>query len=283
MNKRRRVSSPFASVSYDSKGQSQASEEGPTQVSVISPLQAALRDFARFNYSRNHFVEIPFESLNKPKKGEQPQHEEVIMFFLDSGSKFNDLDGQNIYPIQLATIFYSDDIVGRFLLADADVNAIKNGENALFAATGRELSAAPIVRTLLAADATIPKEIQERKKLLEQALRYFPGINDYEGRFSAAPSLEYVFNEGSGAVLFDLLHQMPQITTTDIKWTLILQMAAFFDNHLFVELLLSRGTNVNAIEHHYDTALEAAARCGHISMVQKLLDAGAEVNVLQGR
>ena len=283
LNKRLRASSSFASVSYDSKGQSQASEEEFIEVSVISLLQAALRGFVRFNYSRSHFVGIPFESLNKSKKGEQPQHEEVIMFFLDSGSKFNDLGGQNIYPIQLTAKFCSDDIVGRFILADADVNAIKDDENALFAATGRELSAAPIVRTLLAAGATIPEEVQEQKKLLEQALRYFPGTNDYEGRFSAAPSLKYMFNKGSGAVLFDLLHQMPQITTTDIKWTLILQMAAFFDNHLFVELLLSPGTDVNAIGHHYGTALEAAVRCGHISMIQKLLNVGAEVNMLHGR
>ncbi len=285
LNKWRRASSSFTSVSDDLEGQSQASQEEPTEVSVISPLQAALRGFARFNYSRSDFVGIPFESLNKPKKGEQPQHEEVIMFLLDSGSKFNDLGGQNVYPIQLAAKFCSDDIVERFISAGADVNAIKDGESALFAAIGRELSAASIVRRLLAVGATIPKEVEEQEELLEQALRYFQvhDRDDPDGRFLAAPSLGYVFNEGSGAVLYDLLHHMPQITTTDIRWTLVLQMAAFLDHHRFLDLLLSRGTDVNAIGYYYGTALEAAARCGHISMVQKLLDAGAEVNVLEGR
>lgn len=59
-------------------------------------------------------------------------------------------------------------------------------------------------------------------------------------------------------------------------------MVAFLDHHSFLDLLLSRGTDVNAIGYYYGTALEAAVRCGHISMVHKLLDAGAEVNVLEG-
>ena len=283
LNKRRRTSSPFASVSYDSKGQSQASQEEPSVVPVISTLQSALRGFARFDSSKSHLFEIPFDSVNEFRKAEQPQHEEVIMFLLNSGSKPNDLGGQNVYPIQLAAKFCSDHIVGKFISAGADVNAIKNGESALFAATGRELSAAFIVRRLLAVGATIPKEVEGQKELLEQALRYFQDSGNCDGQFLVAPSLEYVFNEGSGAVLFDLLHQMPQITTTDIRWTLVLQMTAFLDDHPFVDLLLSRGTDVNAIGYYYGTPLEAAARCGHFNMVQKLLNAGAEVNVLEGR
>ena len=76
---------------------------------------------------------------------------------------------------------------------------------------------------------------------------------------------------------------MPQIKTTNIRWTLVLQMAALLNNHVFLELLLSRGTDVNATGYYYGTALAAAARCGYIDMVQKLLDAGAQVNVIGGR
>lgn len=293
LNKTRRASSSFASVLYDSKGHSQVNqEEDPSVMPVISPLQAALQGFARFNSLRSHLLGTSFDLVNEPGKADQPQHEEVIMFLLDSGSKVNDMGGQNVYPIQLAAKFCSDYIVGKFIAAGTDVNATKNGESALFAATGRELSAASIVRRLLAVGATIPKEVEEQKQLLGQALRYFQGnpsrkyfhgIYHPDSHFLVAPSLEYVFNEGSGAVLFDLLHQMPQITTTDIRWTLILQMVAFLDDHPFLDLLLFRGTDVNAMGYYYGTALQAAARCGHINIVQKLLDAGAEVNVLEGR
>lgn len=62
-----------------------------------------------------------------------------------------------------------------------------------------------------------------------------------------------------------------------------MQIAAFLNDHHFLNLILSRGTDVNAIGYHYGTALEATACCGHTSMVQKLLDAGAEVNVLESR
>jgi ankyrin repeat protein len=292
LKKRHWALSLFRSVSHDSEGQSQASQEEPIVVPVISPLQAALRGFSRFDSSNSHMFGISFDSGNEPRKAEQHQHEEVITFLLGSGSKLNDLGGQNVYPIQLAAKSCPGHIVEKFISAGTDVDATKDGESALFAATGREFSAASIVRRLLAASATIPEEVEEQKELLEQALRYFNGntssknfhsINDPDSHFLVAPSVEYVFNEGSGAVLFDLLHQMPQITTTDIRWTLVLQMAAFLDNHPFLDLLLSRGTDVNAIGYYYGTALEAAARCGHISMVQKLLDAGAEVNVLEGR
>jgi ankyrin repeat protein len=292
LKKRRWALSLFGSLLYDSEGQSEASQEEPAVVPFISPLQAALRGFARFDSSSSHLFGISFDSGNELRKAEQPQHEEVIMFLLGSGSKLNDLGGQNVYPIQLAAKSCPGHIVEKFISAGIDVNATKDGESALFAATGRELSAASIVRRLLAVGTTIPEEVEEQKELLEQGLRYFRGntssknfhnINDPDGHFLVAPSVEYVFNEGSGAVLFDLLHRMPQITTTDIGWTLVLQMAAFLDNHPFLDLLLSRGTEVNAIGYYYGTALEAAARCGHISMIQKLLDAGAEVNVLEGR
>ena len=143
----------LANVSSDSTGQSQACQEEPTVAPVISPLQATLQGFAGF------------EPLNQPRKAKQPQHEEVIGFLLDCGSKVNDLGGQDVYPIQLAAKFCSDHLVEKFISAGADVNAIKNGESALFAATGRELSAASIVRRLLAAGATVPTKVKKQKQL----------------------------------------------------------------------------------------------------------------------
>ena len=226
LNKRRRASSSFSSVSYDSKGQSQTSqEEDSSVISVISPLQTALQGFARFNSSRSHLLGTSFDLVNESRKAAQPQHEKIIMFLFDSGSKINDLSDQNVYSIQLTAKFCSDHIVEKFILLNTDVNATKNDKSAFLPAIERELFAASISRKLFATDATIPKKIEEQKKLLEQALRYFQEDaleknlrhRDYfDGQFLIAPSLQYVFNEGSEAVLFDLLHQMSQIATTEI-------------------------------------------------------------------
>ena len=287
LNKEDWDESLFAIASYGSDSQARADNEKPEMVPVISPLQAALRGFSRFDNSG-----IIFWEKNQPRKANESQHEEVIVFLIENRSKLDDLGGQNVYPLQLAARFCAVHIVEKFIAANTDVNATNCGESALFAAAGRELSAAPIVRRLLSAGAIIPREIEKQNALLEQALcyfqgdtsrDYFDGSGDPDGRFLVAPSLEYVFKEGSGAVLFDLLSQMPQITTIDIRWTLALQMAAFLDNHRFVDLLLFRGTNVNANGYYCGTALAAAARWGHITTVQKLLKAGAEVNVLRGR
>ena len=51
-------------------------------------------------------------------------------------------------------------------------------------------------------------------------------FHNSDGQFRRAPSPKYVFDEGSGAVLFNLPHHMPQIMTTDDRWNLVLQMAA---------------------------------------------------------
>ncbi|KAF6809883.1 multiple ankyrin repeats single kh domain-containing protein [Colletotrichum musicola] len=60
-------------------------------------------------------------------------------------------------------------------------------------------------------------------------------------------------------------------------------MSAFLNQGSLVDILLSRGTDVNSIGHYYGTASQAAARCGHDAMVRKLLKAGAEVHLRGGK
>ena len=292
LNKSDWDTSSFRMTPNDFKSQSPAREES-TVVPVISPLQAALRSFSRFKPSRDPYSQMSLWSKNEPRKAGRSQHEEVIVFLLSHGSKLSDLGDQNVNLIQMAVEFCPTYIAEKFVSAVTDVNATLYSKGALFAAAGRELSSATIVRGLLANGATIPEKVEEQEKLLNQALRYFEGdtrreyfhetTRDPDGRFLEAPSLDYVFNEGSGAVLYDLLRLMPRITATDVQWNLVLQMAALLNNQLFLDLLLSRGADVNAPGYYYGTALEAAARCGHTGVVHKLLDAGAKVNVISGR
>ncbi|KAK8037297.1 hypothetical protein PG991_000643 [Apiospora marii] len=288
----------------------------------ISPLQAALRGFARFSPSPIERYTNP--ALDSPESDQgrrtgQAGTAEVLMFLLQNGANPNDLGGQDMYPIHSAAKWCPLHVVEGFISAGANVNVSRCGrDTALFAAAGRELSAAPIVETLFAAGATIPKEHLTETNLLEQALCYFqvgiynkkfPYILDYQARvashdgpflrgvqapnrndfshadgyFLEAPSLEYVFKEGSGAVLFDLLSRMPHAATTNQGWSLVLQMAAVLDNRPFVDILLSRGSDVNAVDGYYGTALEGASRFGHARVVQNLLDSGAQVNLIGGR
>lgn len=257
----------------------------------ISAMQAAMRGFAsKYDPSRDYrgyFLDP--ESV----KADRIKHEEAIIALLDHGADPNELGGQERFPIQLAAKYCPGHVVQRCILAGADVNATKQGDSALQEAAGRELSAVSVMQCLFDAGATISDDIGQSDKLLANALDHFEGDvsrtvflddeEDPDGRFLVAPSLEYVFTEGSAAVLHSLLSSIPHKEATDTRYGLVLQMAASLNKEQHVDLLLSRGTDVNATGYYYGTALQAAARFGHEKMVQKLIWAGAEVNILQGR
>lgn len=285
------------------RDQGQAMQGDPKPVatgktSQISYLQASLRGFSRFGTDderRRVYTDIPsFRSFN-PRKGSRPEHEDVFIALLDHGADPNDLGGQNQYPIQLAARYCPEHIIQRFIEAGAEVNATEEGESALHAATTRELSAASVLHKLLDAGAIIPASEGQSDALLDNTLRCFVGNkstnahdlttarDDPDGRFIAAPSLEYVLKEGPGAVLFTLLSRMPQKRVEDTRYELVLQMATVLNDELFVELLLSRGLDVNATGYYYGTALQAAARFGHENLLQRLIHAGAKVNIVAGR
>ncbi|ROW04889.1 hypothetical protein VMCG_04769 [Cytospora schulzeri] len=264
----------------------------PRKTQTISALQASIRGFAAEFYPSIHRHRYPLPD-HTPLQAGQSQKEEVIIALLGFGANPNDSGGQDRYPIQLVTKYCPERVVQRFILAGADVNATKNDDSALQEAAGRELSAVTIMHWLFDAGASIPVESSQSDQLLANALGYFEGDmsrvlfldvdKDPDGHFLVAPSLEYIFQEGPAAVLYTLLSRMPQKETTDTRYGLVLQMAALLDNEQYVDLLLSRGTNVNAKGYYYGTALQAAARFGHETMVQKLIKAGADVNILQGQ
>lgn len=275
---------------------------------VISPLQASLQGLADTisNPKRGLFLG---EGI-KLRKASQVQQEEVICFLLQKGARPNDSGGQETVPIQVASKYLPLHIVQLLISAGADVNAMSCANpssesrarrcvsnSALFEAAGRELSGLAISRLLVASGAALPEDAEEQNRLLGQALRYFEGNtsrtkfrthsfygwgNHPDGRFRYASSLNEVFIDGPGSVLFYLMSHMPQAKATDRRWALVLQMAAFLNEEGFIDLLLSRGIDVNTTGYYYGTALQAAACCGHTVLTQKLLDAGAEVNLTGG-
>jgi ankyrin repeat protein len=264
-------------------------------VPVISPLQACLHGYA----DNPHSPDGRFRE-EESRKASQYRKEEVICFLLENGANPNDPGGQRVFPIQVAAKLCSTHILQSLILAGADVNKTfptnplsmpRSNQHlftdglclgALFEAAGRELCGLPMLQRLVASGAAFPEDPTGQNDLLDQALKFFGRHHSPRGALFAS-SLDQVFTEGPGAVLFFLLAQMPQVKAIDTRWNLVLQMAAFSKQESFVELLLSRGANVNGKGYHYyGTALQAAARCGHTTLTQKLLDAGAEVNATGG-
>ncbi|KZL66376.1 ankyrin repeat domain-containing protein [Colletotrichum tofieldiae] len=270
----------------------QSKEEG---VSTISPLYAVLRGFSRFDPSERMYPSsIAIE--DEVKKANRNQQEELVMFLLGKGADVKFRAGQRLFPVQVAAKYCSERVLGMFFSVGADVNALGDpecrDELPIFFIARRELSTLSLVRQFVAAGAVVSKSLEEQTHLLEQTLRSFEGnisrkvfhssIHLHDDRFLSASSLEYIFKEGPAAALFFMLSRMPQVQTTEVRWTLVLQMAAVLDDQCYVELLLRRGTDVNGTGYYYGTALQAAARFGNVKTMQKLLDAGAQVNLLQG-
>lgn len=307
---RSRIKSAFG-VSHSrtkSINEPEESQGGAVMVPVVLPLQASLQSFADLSYSLTRGGDRNY------------QQEEVVRFLLHNGADPNDPGEEGVVPIQVASKHCAPDIVQLLISVGADVNKmgfaklvkdpgarqkvfggmpshleLNPASSALFEAAGRELSGLPIVKLLTASGASLPEGVHRQSHLLDQALHFFEadtsifftcdysGDSPPEGRFEYSSSLNEVFTEGPGSVLFYLLCRMPQAKATDKGWALVLQMAAFLNEGSFVDLLLSRETDVNATGYYYGTALQAAARCGHTALVRKLLDAGAEVNLTGGR
>jgi ankyrin repeat protein len=110
---------------------------------------------------------------------------------------------------------------------------------------------------------------------MQTALRFFEG----DGRFKSSASVEEVFATGPGAVIKLLLESKPDLSATDSRFSLVLQMAATIGNAEYIRLLVEREVDVNAPGHFFGHAIIAAGRFGHIDCVRLLITAGADVNM----
>jgi ankyrin repeat protein len=251
---------------------------------LVSPLQVGLGAFDSY--------ELPYYAKYYREKTVS-QQQKVIQTLLKLGAEPNCLGGKGVYPLQYAARVCPDVVVKELLEAGADVKLAGKGDAALMGAVQREMEAMAVTTRLLNSGHQLPNYCDGGKEILEKALEFFEGdrerqtfhsiIVDPDGRFVQAPSLEYVFEQGPGAVLEFLLQNYDTGNLEGLRYGLVLQMVCLLGKASFVELLLSRGVEVDATGYYYGSSLQAAARTGQLEIVKTLLDKGANPNVIQGR
>ncbi|KAM5372227.1 hypothetical protein ACJA88_008976 [Fusarium oxysporum] len=257
------------------------STDGPR---LVSPLQVGLSAFDSY--------ELPYYARYYREKT-MPQQQKVIQTLLKLGADPNSLGGKDVYPLQYAARVCPDVVVKELLEAGADVKLTGKGDSALMGAVQREMEAMAVTTRLFDSGHQLPDYFDGGKVLLAKVLAFFEGdrerqtfhsiIVDPDGRFLQAPSLEYVFEQGPGAVLEFLLQKYDTSKLEDTRYELVFQMACVLGKAPFVELLLSRGVDIDATGYYYGSPLQAAARTSQLQIVQSLLNKGANANVIQGR
>ncbi|KAM0541390.1 hypothetical protein ACHAPJ_013263 [Fusarium lateritium] len=254
---------------------------------------SAIRFFSPLQVALGVFKPASIYGLLQPLTQEEiSEREPVVQFLLRHGADANALGGKLTYPIQFAAQFCPDSVVRELIEAGADVKLSHGVDSALNSAIKREMEAFPITKRLLNAGSSLPESWDEGKQIIGMVLEFFGGdterefyhdIDDPDGRFLHAPSLEYVFEKGPGAVLEMLLHHYDTGELVDARYGLVLQMACLLGKKPLVELLLARGVKVDATGYYYGSAIQAAARAGRVEILNSLLEKGANVNILQGR
>ncbi|EXL92236.1 ankyrin repeat-containing domain protein [Fusarium oxysporum II5] len=257
------------------------STDGPR---LVSPLQVGLSAFDSYK--------LPYYARYYREKT-MPQQQKVIQTLLKLGADPNSLGGKDVYPLQYAARVRPDVVVKELLEAGADAKLTGKGDSALMGAVQREMEAMAATTRLLDSGHQLPDYCDGGKVLLAKILAFFEGdrerqtfhsiIVDPDGRFLQAPSLEYVFEQGPGAVLEFLVQKYDTSKLEDTRYELVFQMACVLGKAPLVELLLSRGVDIDATGYYYGSALQAAARTGQLQIFQSLLNKGANANVIQGR
>ena len=181
--------------------------------------------------------------------------------------------------------------------ADANVDIInKNGNTALILAV--VLKHLEIVQKLLDAGAKLDlQNLQERSTALMIAANR--GLIDIiqqiinAGKASGVNLLEITDNNGETALMYAIRNRQPEAVKLLLdhganacyqnseanKKNTPLIVAVEQGSKEIVEILIDRNSDcINAVNSNNDTALMFAAILGHLEIVQKLLDAGADPN-----
>ena len=231
----------------------------------LSALQAALIGFQRFK---------PYGSLTKADGSSQ---ERVIEILLGRGADPNKADEDGKHPLNTAAEYCTIKVVQTLISSGANAEAAtKEHGTALQTAACREMDGLPIILTLLKASGSASSLGLGTAAALDKALSFF------DGRFIKSNSIADVLGTGPGAVVKNLLANLPEERADDPRYCLLAQMACVAGDLECIELLLQRGMDVNILGDYYGTALQAASRVGNIRIVDCLMKSGADINILQG-
>lgn len=168
-------------------------------------------------------------------------------------------------------------------------NTTSKVESALKTAALREIGSAAAIEAILQTgvgrlvvdNAHQLSSHQVMGSVLDTALKFFK--HGSGGHFPQSESIASILYDGPGAVIKKLVRILPRVRTVEHGYALLMQMAVAIDDKECVELLLSRGIDVNRSSHYYGTALQCASRFGRLDLVRLLLLKGAEVNILSGK
>ena len=272
----------------------------------ISVLQACLRGFERFTPQFKMLRETYDDEGEESEESEgrrtwetadEAAQTAVLFILLDLAPAVNEQAGCVIAPLHTAAKYCSTAVIHRLISCGADVNADSACGSVLRFAVSRELSALTAVEMLVDAGATLCRDAFAQTSnsihpLIDTALDFFDDqlpqgadnqFHDFmDGRFLQSASIREILSDGPGAVIRYLLEKLPRQQAHDGRFGLLLQMVAFDGDLPYLQLLIQRGVNVNAVRSHYGTALQAASRIGNIEIMHQLLQTGADPNLSGG-
>ncbi|KAL8879663.1 MAG: hypothetical protein Q9198_002769, partial [Flavoplaca austrocitrina] len=249
-----------------------------------TPLQAYL-----FGLKMHHI--FPMSATKRAAR------EAIGLLFLNHSASFDPSGPALDDLLKVAIRYFSGDFV--LSVIGMGVPLMKSHSGRLLAlktAAGRESGAAAVMEVLLR-PGVYPVDIgpyqtpfpdtSDLRPILHKALSFFyerrSGANSLvDGRLYESSSIHDVFYSGPGAVVRKLLQVMPMEKAKDDRFGLLFQMVVAVDDRDWANFLIEREVNVNGQGSYYGTALQCAARLGHLELVQLLLVSGAEVNIVEG-
>jgi ankyrin repeat protein len=228
-------------------------------------------------------------------KGSILDCEATVKILLDHGANSNSLGGWAQYPLMVAARHWSLQVINWLIEANADIHAMVSSryasdqfENAILMAAERDECAGRVMQRLIDAGARLPDETYTTEDVLARCLKRF----GKDGTFSESETLAEAMATGPGASVQVLLRTLPSMRANHDGFQGLFQSAIVVNDTNCINVLLERGFDPNRPatyegtkrrDTYYGTALQAAACFGRYDLVKRLLQLGANPNILRGR